>query len=174
MALLYGLNEANFCKGVGNVCINGVPLGGLRQGTRVTLTPVTNDADVDVRFAQAGGDLLGRRQGGTIYRLSFELAETPLGNVRRALDLSGIVSGDTLPLGRSQKIATRHQVQFFGEGPNLKTRRWTFHRCIVDRMPEMVIGAEAEPNTLQISFLVCRDLNYEDDYCYGVVQDYVA
>lgn len=170
---LYGLDDRNFCKGIGNVCANGVPLGGLRQGSRVTLTPVTNDADVDVRYAQASGDLLGRRQGGTIYRLTFELAETTLQNVRRAFDLTGIVTGDTLPFGRSNAIATKHLIQFYGVGPGLKTRRWTFHQCIVDRMPDTVLGAEAEPNTLVISVLVCRDLNKAVDSCYGVVNDYI-
>jgi len=171
---LYGLNTINFCKGIGNVTVNGVPLGGLKQGTRVTLTPATNDADVDIRFAQAGGDLLGRRQGGTIYRLTCELAETPLANIRRAFDLSGVVAGNELPIGRSKATATQHLVQFFGIGPELKTRRWSFHECIVDRMPETVLGAEAEVNTLVISFLVCRDLDKAEEYCYGVAHDYVA
>lgn len=173
-AAIYGLDSDNFCKGAGNVCINGTPVGMLKAGTKVTLTPVSNEGDVDIKCLQYEGDLLGRRQGGTVYKLTAELVETSLGNVRMALDLSSVVTPGVLPIGRSNKVATHHQVQFFGEGPQQQTRRWTLHQCITDRMPEMLIGAGNEPNSLIVSFLVCRTFTFTADFCYGQISDYVA
>ena len=171
---IYGYDTDSFCYGAGNVCINGTPVGMLKSGTKVTLTPVSNEGDVDIKCLQYEGDLLGRRQGGTVYKLTFEVVETSLGNVRMAFDLSSVITPGVLPLGRSNKVATKHQYQFFGEGPQQQTRRWTFHQAFNDRMGETLIGAGNEPNSLIISALVCRTLSFTEDFCYGQINDYVA
>jgi hypothetical protein len=172
---IYGLDSDNYCKGAGNVCVNGTPVGMLKAGTKVTLTPVSNKGDLDIECLQYEGDLLGRRQGGTVYKLTAELVETSQANVVMALDIASTVGpNNAVGLGRSQKVATLHEVSYFGEGPQQQTRKWTFHQCIIDRMPEMVIGAGNEPNSLVVSFLVCRTFSFTEDFCYGQFSDYAA
>ena len=140
-AAIYGLDTDNVCKGAGNVCVAGAPVGMLKAGTKVTLMPVSNEGDMDIKCLQYEGDLLGRRQGGTVYKLTCEIIETPFSNLTIALDQSSSSGISDQPLGRSNKVATKYEVTFYGEGPQQQTRKWTFHQCIVDRMPEMVIGA---------------------------------
>ena len=172
-AATYGIDTDNICKGAGNVCINGTPVGALDPDSEVILTPVSNDGDMDIKCLQYPGDILGRRQGGTVYKLQFEVIETPLWLVRAALDLSGVVaSGGSLPLGVSNKVATLHQVQFFGEGPQQQTRRWTLHQAFSDRMGDIRIGAGNKPNSLKISMLVCRTFSFTAGFCYGLINDF--
>lgn len=167
----YGLNTDNFCKGLGNVCINGTPIGATRPGAAASLR-VIGGADADIKAAQYPGDLLGLRRGGTEYELTIVGLEVTLSNLRRALDLSGSVTDGKLPLGRPQKLSTQSQLSVYGEGPQQVTRRWTFHRVVLANPEELLLGSDTEFSTAPMKFRVCADVTYSDDYAYGVIQDY--
>jgi hypothetical protein len=173
MSYPLGINDTdNFCKGVGAVCINDIPIGMLKSDSRVTLAEVA-DADVDVRCAQADGDLLGKRHGGTIFEISFEGVEVTLGNLKTALDLSGVVAGGVLTGGRRNKKATVFSLTCFAEAPGQKVRVWQFYQCVMDRLPsELLLGAAAEECSIPFKVRVLRVLNTPGADCYFRVMDY--
>ena len=166
-----GINPGNFCKGVGNVVIDGSPCGMVKAETEVRLLQ-ENTADVRVRCAQYDGDVLGLRRGGSVYQLQFELSDSNLGNYKMLLDTQALLSGGALNLGRSNKVATTHEVRFYGVGPDQRTRIWTFWRCFAERTPDLLLGSETEPNSLQITLTACRVPGYAEEFCYGNVSDY--
>lgn len=167
----FGIDVDEFCKGVGNVSIDGTPVGMIRDGSRVTLTQVT-DADTEIRCAQYGGAVLGKRQGEVVYRISCEIVAFTLLNLRRALGLDA-ATVSALPIGRRQKLAELFLLQFFGEGTNQQTRRWSFHKAYLDTPPEILLGHQQEPCNITMNFVVCLDLAQTPDYFYGVINDYI-
>lgn len=166
-----GVDTDNFCKGLGNVCCNGTPIGLTKAGAAVTARLVSG-ADLDIEGAQYPGEILGVRRGGQVWELSITGMEVSLANLRRGLDLQGSASVSQLPIGRPQKVATAVQLTIYGEAPQQKTRRWTFHRAVLVNPEELLLAGDKEFSTAPMKFRVAVDVQYGEDWCYGIITDY--
>ena len=168
---ILGINPDNFLVGITSACVNGTPLGMIKDGSGISMK-ITADSDVPIRCAQRAGALLGMRQGQVIYEVSFDIVEATLQNLSYALRLPlGPVDGE-LRIGSPDKISTVYQLSLYGEGPELTNRRITFHKAIIANPDSLSLMHPKEPSTWPAKFQVLLDQSKIENWFYGIVQDY--
>lgn len=168
------VNEGNYLVGIHNVTKDGAYMGGVKVNTGATLRQVA--ANVDIESATYPGNILGRRQMGEHYELDIEFVEQTTENLRTLLDNQAPAIGspdiNLLPLGNRNRLATMSQWCIYTEGPNGKTRRWTFFRAFVQPRGDINIGHPGEIANAPMTLVICPDRNYPTEMQFGRIDEY--
>ncbi|MEO0132601.1 MAG: hypothetical protein ABIK73_06725 [candidate division WOR-3 bacterium] len=123
-------NVNNICFGVGNVIIDGRTVGAIQGEIVLTETRTVKEID-DV--AQYPGQTLKVRMLGRKWFLRLNLYEANLQNLQLALegDVDGeqskLVAGGT----SSDKYVREHTIEIYGQGADLKNRKFYAYRAVV-------------------------------------------
>lgn len=164
------VNESNFCAGIHNITVDGMYVGAVRAGTGATLRQIP--ADITIEAAQYPGQTLGVRQLGETYEIDVELIEATADNYRLVLN-NAISSIDprVMLLGRRNRIAPKHQVQIYSDGPEGRLRRWTFYSVIFRPRGDMTIAHSREFANIPVTMVLTPDRNMPTPEQYGRFDD---
>lgn len=126
MGNFYGINTDNILIGIGNIYINGVPVGGT-EGALV-LVPQKKTKDID-NVAQKFGTTLDTRHLGNSALIRFTMLEGTLANMQKALDSSpismiGMKSRISFGSESQTKFVPKFTFSFYCEAPNQRQRKF--------------------------------------------------
>lgn len=166
------VNEGNFIAGIHNITVDGQYVGAIKAGTGATMRMVP--ADLPIEAAQYPGEVLGMRQMGEHYEIDVELVEATRENYALLLDQKGYQISRLFALGKRNRVATKHFVVIYVDGPDGYQRRWSLFSVFFRPRGDFNIGSPTEFSNIPLTMVLTPDRNYPEASQFGQFEDYVA
>ena len=165
------VNSANVLVGIGDFKIDSTSMGSTRGGVSITKDVETFEKLVDQELSPVGMSKVRET-----YKVSTEIAETDLDNIKILWDVPNTVttagSTRTLSWGTTDTV-TYKELEFYGKSPEGLDRKFLCYKAFISEIGDSVL-AKDEITVVPITFTLYADTDKPDGKQIGYMEDTIS